>query len=165
MRKLLSTWSAPIAVLLAVLCPLILPVRTLAAVDTLEDIGPDGTEVASRVIDGVTVTISVTTGSMEARTYYDDTPIAFGGAGGWNIPLHPENVSGNRFIRSYLSFEDIKPIQFHFSAGVGPPSPQGRLRRASVVAGAGVRAAGWVAPVPNPGSLGLRKRIYCADKK
>ena len=49
-------------------------------VDDLEDIGPDCTPVFSRVIGGVTVTISTASGfNLTARTYYDGTCLAFDG--------------------------------------------------------------------------------------
>ena len=78
--------------------------------DTLEDIGPDGTAITSRVIGGITVTISNSGNiDMGARTYFDNSPRAFNGAGGsYNVPLSPGNVSGTRFI----STSDSQPINF-----------------------------------------------------
>ena len=46
------------------------------AVDTLEDLGPDGTPVVSRVLDGVTITYSNAGATpLTARTYGSDTDV------------------------------------------------------------------------------------------
>ena len=95
-----------------------------AAIDDFEDIGPDCTPVTTRVIHGVTVTIS-THGEypMTARTYYDSVCWAFMGVSGHNDPLNPENVSGTRFISSfiedgYIGFPQAQPIIFQFDQPV-----------------------------------------------
>ena len=87
-------------------------------IDTLEDIGPDGTHVTSLEIAGVTVTISTADQTpMKAYTYYE-SPHAFAGKDQvGNAPLHPENVSGNRFISAqYINLR--QPIVFTFSKPV-----------------------------------------------
>jgi hypothetical protein len=56
------------------------------AVGTFEDLGPDGTAVTMRVIDGVTVSLSTSTMSLEARTYGSATDICFTGAGKCSPP-------------------------------------------------------------------------------
>jgi hypothetical protein len=96
-----------------------------ASLDDLEDIGSDNTVITTRVIDGVTVTISTGGGyPMRACTYNDDTFYAFAGAGGaTNVPLNPGNVSGTRFISSNVadgnsSFPYVKPIIFEFDRPV-----------------------------------------------
>jgi len=92
----------------------------LGVVDDLESIGPDLTPVTFRIIGAVTVTISTATGhDLLARTY-GVPPSAFVGAEGIdNEPLHPENVSGERFISSsgfIGGFDVFQPIIFEFSA-------------------------------------------------
>jgi hypothetical protein len=94
--------------------------------DTLENIGLDGTAVTSRVIGGVTVDISTSTGAdMMAYTYFDNAPVAFKGAnGGNNAPLNPGNVSGTRFISTSEVgsigglINIVQPISFDFSTPV-----------------------------------------------
>ena len=90
--------------------------------DTLEDIGSDGTAVTDRLIDGVIVTISNASGvNMEARTYFNDTFVAFNGAAGNNDPLNPRNVSGSRFISTSgfgVGINKAQPIIFDFSKPV-----------------------------------------------
>lgn len=96
--------------------------------DPLEDIGPDGTPVTTRTIGGVAVTISTASGkSLEARTYFDPSPNAFGGAGGSaNAPANPGNISLTRFIstvdRAFTpdnwAFGQVAPIIFDFSTPV-----------------------------------------------
>jgi hypothetical protein len=96
--------------------------------DTLEDIGPDGTVINIRIIDGVTVTISPNTGTMKAHTY-GGSLFAFEGVGAVsnNIPLTPANVSGERFISTLTSvnnsaespyFSAAVPIVFTFSSAI-----------------------------------------------
>ncbi len=90
-------------------------------VDTLEDIGPDGTPVASRSLSGITIGIATTgAAQMAAFTYNVANPKAFDGAGGSsNVPLNPGNVSGSRFIAGLDSgIEFDQPIVFTFSEGV-----------------------------------------------
>ncbi len=94
-------------------------------VDTLEDIGPDGSFVGSRTIGGVTVTISPTMGVMGARTYFSTSTVAFSGQGP-NTPLTLANVSGDRFIstnddtcvQTGICFDEAAPIVFEFSSAV-----------------------------------------------
>jgi hypothetical protein len=91
------------------------------AVDGLEDIGDNNTEVTSRIINGITVTISTETGITKAKTY-NGGPTAFTGHGGVNVPLNPANVSGTRFISASMAsldyFEDVQPITFIFSSRI-----------------------------------------------
>ena len=95
-----------------------------AAIDDLEDIGSNCAPVTIRVIDGVTVTISTQGGyPITARTYYDSTCLAFLGANDEpNAPLNPGNVSGTRFISSYLDsligFPQAQPVIFQFDQPV-----------------------------------------------
>ena len=108
--------------LVTALMILSLPVVVAAAgpgFDGLEDIGPDCTVVGSRLMDGVTVTISSEGGfDMLARTYNDSGCFAFNGADlEVNAPLFPENVSGTRFMSTHVPgcwFPDIEPIIFEF---------------------------------------------------
>ncbi len=92
-------------------------------VDDLENIGANWTPITTRVIGGVTVTISTAAGTMTARTYFDSTSYAFtGAAGNDNAPLVPANVSGSRFISTSgqnSHFMDHQPITFDFSTPVG----------------------------------------------
>ena len=102
------------------LCTMAAP--ALAGVDDLESIGPDLTPVTTRIIEGVTVTISTAQGSdLLARTY-GVPPAAFLGSGGLdNVPLNPENISGERFISSsgfIGGFDVFEPIIFEFSEPV-----------------------------------------------
>ena len=106
----------------------VLTVPGTGNLDTLEDIGPDGTPITSRTIGGVTVSISTASGkSLEARTYFDSVPNAFGGAGGGaNAPAIPGNVSLTRFIstvdRAFTpnnwAFGQVAPIIFDFSSPI-----------------------------------------------
>ena len=92
-------------------------------IDTLENIGADGTPVTSRIIGDVVVDISTSAGiNLGARTYFDNSPPSFHGAGsGRNAPLNPGNVSGTRFIStsnlnlSSGNFVQVRPIVFRFS--------------------------------------------------
>jgi len=92
-----------------------------ASSDDLENIGTNGTIISSRIIDGVTVSIT-TQGDypMLARTYYDSIDFSFNGANTLpNTPLYPGNVSGSRFISTYVDtidfgFDDVQPIIFQF---------------------------------------------------
>lgn len=70
------------------------------SVDTFEDLGPDGEVVTEQTIEGVAITFSTGNGvPIEARTYFDNTPVAFGGPSGLNNdPLNPANVSLTRFL-------------------------------------------------------------------
>jgi hypothetical protein len=106
----------------------VLTVPGTGDLDTLEDIGPDGTPITSRTIGGVTVSISTASGrSLEARTYFDSSPNAFGGAGGAaNAPAIPGNISLTRFISTVdraltpdnWAFGQVAPIIFDFSSPV-----------------------------------------------
>ncbi|WP_200345615.1 hypothetical protein [Halochromatium glycolicum] len=97
--------------------------------DTLEDIGPDGAAVEVRSIGGISVFINPSDGLvMEGRTYFDSTPQAFAGPAHNatpNVPLHPGNVSGTRFISTANSSNSpirpidwVEPIVFDFSSPV-----------------------------------------------
>lgn len=91
--------------------------------DQLEDIGPDGTPVTSRTLDGVTVTITPQGGlPLTARTYDADTLAAFnGGDHQRNRPLNPGDVSGTRFISNVgdtINFVNAQPIMFEFDQPV-----------------------------------------------
>ncbi|MDP6546053.1 MAG: PEP-CTERM sorting domain-containing protein, partial [Phycisphaerae bacterium] len=65
--------------------------------------------------------IATASGTMGARTYGGGLT-AFGGAGGDNVPLNPENVSGSRFISTATPatdlFRHVQPITFTFSQPV-----------------------------------------------
>jgi hypothetical protein len=97
-------------------------------VDDLEDIGPDCTPVLTRVIGGVTVTITTQNETvMSARTYYpyydpNDYCYAFVGHESIdNAPLSPDNVTATRFIStidSNLWFPEAEPIVFQFDSPV-----------------------------------------------
>lgn len=103
--------------MLSVVVALALPAGAMT-IDTLEvGLGNDGDAVTSRVIEGVTVTITQSNSqSMRAFTY--------GGLGAFfgvatNIPLDPANVSGTRFIGGNPSvITDVIPIVFSFDAPV-----------------------------------------------
>jgi len=91
-----------------------------AVVDTLEDIGADGTAVTQRILDGVTFTITTAAGPLEAATYFGfDTDMdAFGGAfGDADRPLFPNNVSAEKFL-SVLDIDLAAPIVFTFSSPI-----------------------------------------------
>lgn len=101
------------------------PVNAAVINDTLEDIGLDGTPVTNRDYGSVTMIISNPSGvDMTARTYFDNSPIAFDGAGGDpNAPINSNNVSGSRFISTVTSgsgvnFDTTQPIIFSFSSPV-----------------------------------------------
>ena len=109
--------------LLPIIVLLTLPARSEASVDDLEDIGSDCTPVLTRIIDGVTVEISTAGGvDVAAGTYGDEECWMFMGANSQhNTPLHPEHVSGTRFISSSVPgsvFPDAEPIIFEFDAPV-----------------------------------------------
>ena len=71
--------------------------------------------VTERTIEGVTITLSIANGFLlGAHTYFDGTPLAFGGP---NAPGTPENVSLTRFI-STLDASFGAAIAFEFSAPV-----------------------------------------------
>jgi len=113
-----------IARLLATLALAPLTLAAPQAVDTLEDLGPDGSVVPPRVIEGVTVTISHSGASaLTARTYGATNDPAFTGVGGQiNVPDSPEQVSGTRFMStangSGDSFNADVPIVFSLSEPV-----------------------------------------------
>jgi hypothetical protein len=91
-------------------------------IDTLEDIGADGSIVSYRDIGGIGVNISVATGEpMRAFTYFVSDPWAFAGPSGVkNAPLNPDNLSGERFISGSLvaGFEINNPVIFDFSSPI-----------------------------------------------
>ncbi len=93
----------------------------LAGVDDFEDTGPNFTHVATRVIDGVTVTISNTSGlPYLSVTYFDATSHSFAGAeDAINAPEDPSRVSGNLFISTADNINTDMPITFEFSTPVG----------------------------------------------
>ncbi len=89
--------------------------------DTLEDIGPNETEISQRIIDGVTVQFSVAhENTLKAGTYYDRSYFCFGGPANnkGNDPLNAVNVSGDRFISIKGPAgpdSDIPTVTFDFS--------------------------------------------------
>ena len=101
--------------------------RAIAGVDDFEDLSP-GTIVTSRIIDGVTVTLSTDNARRPFRvgTYGDPNPIlAFSGLNDQdNAPLNPGNVSGSQFISTltndppFTGFDSATPITFTFSQPV-----------------------------------------------
>jgi hypothetical protein len=101
--------TSAVATLLLSLCTVI---AVEAGTDNLEDIGPDGTTVTTRVIDGVTVTITTAGGTpLLARTYTEGTAAFLGAGGQPNAPLNPTRVSGTRFIStSYYVDGDDNPL-------------------------------------------------------
>jgi hypothetical protein len=94
-------------ILFGVLC---LAGAATAAVDELEDIGPNDSVVSVRVVGGVVVGMT----PFLARTYCEP-PNAFMGWGGWKIPYNPEAVSGTRFISTVGNFQQAQPFIFTFS--------------------------------------------------
>jgi hypothetical protein len=99
---------------------LLLAAGASGALDTLEDIGPDGAPVTSRVIDGVTVDISTANEVMIAGTYGSTTFYLFGGVDNVhdNSPLRPTEVSLSRFISTGLGYDNVIPIVFSFDRPV-----------------------------------------------
>jgi len=93
----------------------------LAGIDDFEDTGPNFTIVNSRVIEGVTITISNASGlPFLSMTYFDEGSPAFVGAGdGVNAPVDPSRVSGNRFISTADNINTDMPIVFEFSSPLG----------------------------------------------
>ncbi|MDJ0581370.1 hypothetical protein [Crocosphaera sp.] len=99
--------------------------KSMTFVDTLEDIGVNGTVVNSRTIGDVEVNISTRNNrDIFAKTYFDNSTIAFafvGANGQSNAPFNPANVSGSHFISTVLTgdvnsfFDQVKPITFSFS--------------------------------------------------
>jgi len=89
------------------------------AVDTFESLGPDGTPVTMRVIDGVSVSLSTSTMDFTARTYGSATDVSFTGAGNSpNNPATPSQVSGSRFIATTDVFATAAPFVFLMSEPV-----------------------------------------------
>lgn len=100
-----------------------------AVIDTLEDIGPNGAVVTSRLIGGIEVTIDAgANAGVYANTYFDPSLHYFSGphsacGSTCNDPLDPTNVSGNRFIGGYPdgtpTFENRVPsYTFEFSSNL-----------------------------------------------
>ena len=96
-------------------------------VDDFENLGPDGTNVITRVLGPVNVTITPASGLMTARTYSPSSPFAFSGSGQvTNSPNNSSNVSGTRFISTTQqagvglseSFATATPLGFAFSQPV-----------------------------------------------
>jgi hypothetical protein len=92
-----------------------------AGVDDFEDTGPNFTIVNSRVIEGITITISNASGlPFLSVTYFDEGSHSFAGAGDeTNAPLDPSQVSGNRFISTADNINTDMPIVFEFSSPLG----------------------------------------------
>lgn len=92
-----------------------------AGVDDFEDTGPNFTIVNSRVVEGITVTISNASGlPFLSMTYFDEGSHSFAGAGDEiNAPLDPSQVSGNRFISTADNINTDMPIVFEFSSPLG----------------------------------------------
>jgi len=94
-------------------------------IDTLENIGPNGSTITQRIIGNVTVDLTVGSGgSLVAGTYYDSSFFLFGGAteslNRNNDPLNPSNVSLSRFFRvsGVSATSHVAPIIFDFSAPI-----------------------------------------------
>ena len=90
--------------------------------DDFENIGADGTEVVTRDLGNLTISIT-TSGSnnLVAKTYYTGTKGFDGANGAINTPLNPANVSGTRFISGEQGAGGItnyQPIIFEFSQGI-----------------------------------------------
>ncbi len=94
---------------------------SFAGVDDFEDTGPNFTVVQTRVIEGVTVTISNASGlPFLSMTYFDAGSNSFVGAGdGVNAPIDPAAVSGERFISTADDINNDMPIVFEFSTPLG----------------------------------------------
>lgn len=92
-----------------------------AGIDDFEDTGPNYTVVSSRVIDGITVTFSNSSGlPFLSVAYFDEGSPSFLGAGDLvNAPVDPSRVSGNRFISTADDINVDMPIVFDFSTPVG----------------------------------------------
>lgn len=87
--------------------------------DGFENIGPDGTLVPFRVIDGVYMTLRNDEGGAPVAHTYFQLPRAFTGAGHVpNAPLVPENVSGSRFLYFGGSLQETAPLRIDFSQPV-----------------------------------------------
>ena len=93
----------------------------MAGVDDFEDTGPNFTHVATRVIDGINVTISNSSGlPFLSVTYFDAASHSFAGAeDAINAPVDPSRVSGNLFISTADNINTDMPIVFEFSTPVG----------------------------------------------
>jgi len=94
---------------------------SFAGVDDFEDTGPNFTVVQTRVIEGVTVTISNASGlPFLSMTYFDAGSNSFIGANdGVNAPVDPAAVSGERFISTADDINNDMPIVFEFSTPLG----------------------------------------------
>jgi hypothetical protein len=93
----------------------------LAGIDDLEDTGPNFTHITTRVIDGISVTLSNSSGlPFLAVTYFDEGSHSFLGADDQvNAPVDPAQVSGDRFISTADNINVDMPIVFDFSTPVG----------------------------------------------
>lgn len=90
--------------------------------DSLEDIGVDGSAFESRMIDGVSVLLATARGAAICATYCDSSPLMFSGTPdctSQNYPAQPANVSGTRFIGGPDGgFIHAQPFEFVFSEPV-----------------------------------------------
>ncbi len=100
---------------------LVLAGSATAGVDDFEDTGPNFTQVNSRVVEGITATISNASGlPYLAVTYFDEGSHCFVGAGDLvNSPVDPLRVSGDRFISTADDINADMPIVFEFSTPLG----------------------------------------------
>jgi hypothetical protein len=95
----MNTWRKVTSVFAALIVSLSAVMAVEAGTDDFEDIGLDGSAVTTRVIDGVTVTITTGDGTPFLARTYNVGIAAFRGAGdSSNAPLNPGNLSGTRFI-------------------------------------------------------------------
>ena len=92
-----------------------------AGVDDFEDTGPNFTQVTTRVVEGVSVTISNASGlPFLSVTYFDEGSHCFAGAGDViNAPVDPSRVSGDLFISTADNINTDMPIVFEFSTPLG----------------------------------------------
>lgn len=99
---------------------LTLSAAALASTDDLESNDANYTVIASREIDGVTVSITnARNWPFLLVTYYDPGSPCFLGADDLvNAPLAPAGVSGNRFMSTADDINKDMPIRFEFSAPV-----------------------------------------------
>jgi hypothetical protein len=108
-------------VLTCLIALILFALPALADVDGFEDPDPNYTQVSSRDIGGVTVTL----GNARAWpyllvTYYDSDSHCFLGADDQvNAPVDPARVSGNRFISTADDINKDMPITFEFSTPLG----------------------------------------------
>jgi len=108
-------------VVLVAFCSFAISGSAFAGVDDFEGTEPNFTNVNSRVIEGITVTISNASGLPYLLvTYFDEGSHSFVGADDQvNAPLDPSRVSGTRFISTADNINTDMPIVFEFSTPLG----------------------------------------------